>query len=577
MKKYIVVISLLCLTFILPAQQQLTHQKRRYTAPDGKLYVNKDLPVYLFLSVTPNLNDGVALESKSTADYANPFYFDTEGLNTIKTPYCVDPETRLTVQPPRDVVFEVYADGIAPTTSSSFTGAPRYVSGGTIYYGKGLQVTLTPRDAVSGVEQTLYSLNGTAYQKYTNTLSMNKEGNQVLKYYAADNVGNFAEPSSRSYVVDLSAPVSTYSTTQPKKGDILSPKASISLASTDNLAGVQVVRYAFDNATDRSYSSRLSLGWLSDGDHTLYYYAKDNVSNEETRKAYTFYLDKTPPVVSYEILGDQYKGTCMYVSNRTKIKLSATDNKAGVENIYYLIDGTGKTIYGNEFLIPDRKGSHTITYYAIDQVTNQAGNRYFTVCMDNTPPVTSISYGKPQFFTRDTLFVTSATPVTLTARDYDSGIKSTSKKDNSAGGLYSSPFTLPGEGMHTIRFNSTDMVNNVEKEKESEAYVDNTAPVIYVNFSIKAIGEHKKGGNTLNVYPNYTRLYIGATDSKVGTARIQYSLNGAEFVDYSSPYTLDVSELNKFQNKKIYTVVIRATDKLGNKSEKTVEFYVGKE
>jgi hypothetical protein len=101
--------------------------------------------------------------------------------------------------------------------------------------------------------------------------------------------------------------------------------------------------------------------------------------------------------------------------------------------------------------------------------------------------------------------------------------------------------------------------------------------VIYINLSIKPIGTKKKDGKDYEVYPNYTRLYAGATDKKSGTAQIQYSINGSPFRDYSSPYTLDVSELSLFKTKKFYTVVVKAKDKLGNESEKKVEFFVGKE
>jgi hypothetical protein len=39
---------------------------------------------------------------------------------------------------------------------------------------------------------------------------------------------------------------------------------------------------------------------------------------------------------------------------------------------------------------------------------------------------------------------------------------------------------------------------------------------------------------------------------------------------------LDISELPKFKKKKFYTMRIVARDKLGNESEKTVGFYIGR-
>ena len=89
-------------------------------------------------------------------------------------------------------------------------------------------------------------------------------------------------------------------------------------------------------------------------------------------------------------------------------------------------------------------------------------------------------------------------------------------------------------------------------------------------------GTKKKKGKTLKVYPNYTRLYIGATDAHVGTKTIFYSLdNGATFRDYSSPHTLDISELSQFKKNKFYSVIIKTKDMLDNESTSAVEFFVG--
>jgi hypothetical protein len=88
------------------------------------------------------------------------------------------------------------------------------------------------------------------------------------------------------------------------------------------------------------------------------------------------------------------------------------------------------------------------------------------------------------------------------------------------------------------------------------------------------VGEKTVDGKTVKVYPNYTRLYLGATDVKVGTDKIEYSINGEAFRAYSSPRTLDISELDQFTSEKVYEVTVRAIDKLGNKSEQTFMFAI---
>ena len=156
-------------------------------------------------------------------------------------------------------------------------------------------------------------------------------------------------------------------------------------------------------------------------------------------------------------------------------------------------------------------------------------------------------------------------------RDAHSGIKSTSYGIDGASKSPYAQFTVPGEGNHSISFNSIDNVNNNEEEKNSKVFVDNTPPEIFINFSIEPIGTK----NGANLYPNYVRMYIGATDDHVGTETVLYSIDGAPLSEYSSPRTLDISELSRFKKVKKYKVRIVSKDKLGNESEKTVEFFVG--
>lgn len=547
-----------------------TYENKVFTK-DGKYYVQKSLPVYVSFSTSPNGGESYPLKSNQHPADANPMYLDTEGVNYIRSKWAVDPTTGKTISPQREVLMEMYADGLSPNTRMTFSGAPRYRSGGTTYFGKGLSFSLSARDGVSGVLETQYALNG-GFGKYSNSVNVSKEGANTLYYYSADNVGNAEETKSSSFTLDLTAPVSNHAIVGiVYNNTILAPSTKFSLSTTDNLAGVRKVNYSFDASNDRNYSPNINMNGLSDGEHTLHYYSTDNVSNVAAKKSFKFYLDKIAPVVSNKVVGDQYKSNYLYVSNRTKINLSATDNKAGVKQIYQRVDGASKSNYTGDFSVPDVLGVHYIKYNAVDNVENTASNKTLTVYVDNKAPQTGIIYGSPQFFHRDTLFITSQTPVKLKFRDAHSGIKSTSYKiDNGASNSYSQ-FTIPGEGNHAVTFNSVDNVNNTEEDKSSRVFVDNTAPTIYINFSIEPIG--KKEG--LNIYPNYVRMYIGATDKHVGTETVMYSIDDAPLALYSSPRTLDISELDRFKSIKKYKVRIVSKDKLNNESEKIVEFFVG--
>ena len=81
-----------------------------------RLYWNKHLPVYLYLSPNPNGADAHLLKSESMPRYATPFYFDTEGRNFMRTRWAVDPDTKKAIVPQKEVLWEVYADGLLKHT-----------------------------------------------------------------------------------------------------------------------------------------------------------------------------------------------------------------------------------------------------------------------------------------------------------------------------------------------------------------------------------------------------------------------------------------------------------------------------
>lgn len=548
-----------------PSYENIVYQS------DGKTYVQKSLPVYLKFSVTPD-GKNYDLTSQRHPSDANPMYLDTEGINYIRSHWAVDPATGKAVSPQREVQMELYADGMAPRTRHSFSGAPKYTSGGTVYFGKGLNFTLSSIDGVSGVKETKYALNGN-YTSYGSSVAANKEGANTLYYYSADNVGNSETTRSSAFTVDLTAPTSSHAIDGiVYNNNILAPSTRFKLSSNDNLAGVKGTYYSFDGGSDRYYGSNITMAGLNDGEHTLHYYAIDNVKNEASKKTFEFYLDKIAPEVSSSIVGDQYKGRYTYVSARTKFDLKATDNKAGVKNIYYRIDGGERYTYSNQFNFPNELGTHQVKFDANDNVENLSANQYVTVFVDNKKPTTAIDYGRPQFFHRDTLFINKTTPIKLIARDAHSGVKSTMYAVDGGSMKSYSQFNINAEGYHTVTFKSTDKVNNEEQTKSSNVFVDNTAPEIFVNFSIDPIGS-KKG---LKVYPEYVRMYIGATDKHVGTARILYAIDDEPLRDYSSAQTLDLSEVSRLRKNKKYAVKVVSRDKLGNESEETFEFYVGR-
>ena len=558
------------------AQEVLPHEATYYTAPEGKLFWNAELPIYIFISTDSTGTDGQRLKSENPS-HGNPMFLDTEGINWIRSQWAVNQQTHQPISPQQEILFPVWRDGTAPKTKVSFTQAQRAQTPERLYYGPNLRLSTAATDGGAGVAATYISVDAQPYTRYTDTLRLTTDARHVIKVYSVDHVGNVEAPQEFLFEVDVTAPLTRHTIGGEYNRDILSVRASITLESTDQSSGVQQVYYQLDGGTARKYGSSIPFQGLPDGEHVLTYYTVDRVGNREADKQFSFYLDKTPPVVTATVIGDQYQNRGrVFISDRTTVELKAEDNHSGVKSMVFSIDGGVEKEYTEPFPLKKSDGNHVVNYYAVDAVGNgfrgefkeEYGGRQ-ALSLDMEAPEVKYSFAGDLYITRDTAFITSKTEIGLEASDEDSGVKNIGYKINGgAGQVYEAPFTIPEEGFYSVDFFSTDLVNN-RNTAEFFFIVDNTGPEIERIFSAEPVGriELDDKDTALPVYSKGLTVYLGATDHRVNTKEIWYSLNGGQAVLYTRP--IKVNQLG------INTISVTATDELGNKTElEAVEFFV---
>ncbi len=178
MKRKAILLLFLTVPLLLNAQEKPTYEKKTYVSPEGKIYVNKALGLYVWLSTSPDEGSKkYKLTSQETSKYSNPMYLDTDGFNSIRSPSAVDPETRKTVYPIRDIVFEVYADESAPKTKIDLGNSIPFKLDGKSYIEENTKLTLLSSDTHSGVESTYISVNGEPFKKYSSPITFTEERN----------------------------------------------------------------------------------------------------------------------------------------------------------------------------------------------------------------------------------------------------------------------------------------------------------------------------------------------------------------------------------------------------------------
>jgi hypothetical protein len=361
MKKLFSILTLI-FTLVASGQLQQEEEKRAYLSPDGDLYWNKSLPVYIELNISYG--------SDSTIPLKKPFYLDTEGDNYLRTKWEYDSTGNYTT-PKREQIWKIIADSKPPKTSVEFISSESYDFKGQTYYSDDLKVRLTAKDRLSGVQKIYYSINGSDFMVYDSLVSFEPKLDIDFKFYSVDNVGNVEKVSDLEYEydnnkvsfsIDNTPPTSQLTTTD----SVFSPRDKIGIISEDDHVGVSDIFFKIDSNHFVKYTTPIILDSIKQGHHKITYLSQDWLGNREEEKTFDFFLDATPPEVRVdeEMLEDG-------LTHLRKISIFVHDNYCGVRGIFVkLADSEEFKEYRKPFFIDV---SHSeIMVKVVDNVGNEA-------------------------------------------------------------------------------------------------------------------------------------------------------------------------------------------------------------
>ena len=560
--------------FCLLGQEPLKHEKRIYISPEGRMFIQKSLPIYLRMANSPAENaESYLLKSEVTKKFSNPMYLDTEGYNTFRSPWIVDTTTLKPVYPREDIIFEIYADSKAPVTSVDYGEVATCKTREKVFISTKGEITLKAADQMSGIENVYYSINGGNFQVYNSPIVIDQEKEYLLKYYAADNVGNAETVQAVNIMLDKTSPKTIMQISQDKYENIISGKSQIILTAEDKGIGIKEIYYKLDDGPVKEYKNPLRAAFLTQGEHKLTYYAVDKVKNTETENVFNFYVDKTPPTIVQEIIGKSFfAGGREYSSGRSQLKLTTFDNKAGVKEVFYSINNREYEKYEKPFFLSNVTGNLTVKAYSLDNVNNKTeslekGSKTTIPYVDLSGPSISYGFNGPTFVLRDTVYINNKTTVYLKANDTESGLSKIEYiVDDDETKTFDAPFSMNEEGRHMIKITAYDNVDNTNIS-DFTVILDKTGPELYSRFSILPNGKKDVDGIILNSYPNHVVLFLSSTDNVVGFNEMYYSINDSPEKKYSGL-------IRDFTSEGRYTVKIRAQDKLGNESTEVIDFVI---
>ena len=312
---------------------------------------------------------------------------------------------------------------------------------------------------------------------------------------------------------------------------------------------------------------------MTEGDHSIQFYSVDQVNNQEDIKEFSFYVDKTPPTIVEELLGNTFIANGKeYFSGRNKLKLISLDNKAGVKEIRYSINNSEYKSYENPFYL-SKSGDLKIQTIAIDNVNNKKqtqklSDRSNVSYVDLSGPKLGHHFEGPQFVSKDTFFISGETKIKLAGSDNESGFKKIDYKINEQEKTkeYTEPFSLKKEGLYTINYTGYDNLGNTNT-KQLLCIVDNNGPEIFHRFSMISEKQKTLNDKKLDVYPEHVVLFLSATDSYVGFEKMYYRVNDGKNQIYHGL-------IEDFKPNTEYSLTVSAYDKLGNKEKAKIEFFI---
>jgi len=377
-------------------------------------------------------------------------------------------------------------------------------------------------------------------QSYSSLL----EGAHTFSARAVDTAGNTSSASSKSWSIDLTAPVLTLSGTPNVVTNSLS--STFNFSATDS-GGSGFADYfcQLDSAVNFVQCSAIQNYTLAAGAHLLKVRATDNAGNISSTQNFSWTIDTTPPTALITA-----KPLALSNSSTGTFSFSGSDTGGGAIASYSCsIDSgafgpcTSPSTYSSL-----GEGSHTFAIKAVDTAGNVGTAVSYSWSVDLTAPVVTIS-SKPTSLNNSASanFVFSAT---------DSGGGAVAsyqcKLDGASYATCASPMNLAGlsEGTHTYSITASDTAGNTSAPVAYTWTVDLTAPTLTLSAAPASITNATSAS-----------FSFSATDSGgASVAGYECSLDGGAYVVCTDPKAYSGLAAGA------HAFAVKATDSVGNVS-----------
>jgi len=375
-------------------------------------------------------------------------------------------------------------------------------------------------------------------------------GDTLLEWNEADN--------SHEWTMDVvSGPITTLIVGSPNytaSVRYVTSATSLSFSILDQSGrGIRQTRYRVDNGTWIDYATTGLFNLPAQGEHFVEWWSEDEAGAVEPTRSAVLRTDDAPPTTTVTVGDPKHVAGDTFVTWSTPLTLEATDGgvtPVGIARTEYRMDGGSWIPYTAPFALAG-EGTHLVEYRSVDLLGNVEALVSATFIVDDTPPSQRLDVGTPRYDGAD-MYVTSATPLTLTATDggpVPVGVASIEYRLAGSWTPYAGGFTVIGpDGPRTVGYRARDLLGNV-LAYEFDVVLDNTPPTTTPS---RADG----------TYPAGTTFGFTATDGGSAVARTEVRVDGGGWTTYSAPLVLSKGD---------HAIGFRSVDNVNNaEAERTL-------
>ena len=311
--------------------------------------------------------------------------------------------------------------------------------------------------------------------------------------------------------------------------------------------GIRRTLYRVDGGPWTNYTASGPFTLPDEGEHVVEWSSEDFLGGVEVPGTAVLRVDDTPPALAPAVGDPKVLDTGIFVTSGTPFRLTASDGgvtPVGLASLEYRIDDGPWLPFEGPFPLAG-EGVHAVAYRAADRLGNAAAVG-LEATVDDTPPDAGAAVGEPKHATA-VLFVTSSTPVTLSAEDRGAvpvGLASLEYGvEGAAWTPYTAPFRVAGpDGWRTIAYRAADRLGNAAT-RSLLLSLDDTPPATTI-----APGQGPFRPDDL--------YSLSAEDGGCGLARTEFRIDGGPWLPYAGPFPLPAGAA--------HVVGYRSVDRLNN-------------